>query len=162
MSIAQAVSLRAATPDDGEFLRELFASTREIEFQFLDPIQREAIVSMQFNLQRQQYDAGYPDAEHSIITCEAKPIGRLFIDESDREITLVDIALLPAFRNQGIGRHLLEQLLTRATLAKKPVRLHVFKTNPARGLYTQLGFVEVGEDGMYLEMLREPSAQVAA
>jgi hypothetical protein len=51
------------------FLRQLYASTR-LEFQFLgDPGQLEALLNMQFNLQRQQYEAGYPDAEDNIIFC---------------------------------------------------------------------------------------------
>jgi ribosomal protein S18 acetylase RimI-like enzyme len=116
---------------------------------------------MQFNLQRQQYEAGYPQAEHSIILLEGRPIGRWFVDESDREITLVDVALLPAFRNLGLGTHLLQQLLDRARTARKPVRLHVFKTNPAMGLYQRLGFSKVGEEGMYLEMLCQPGVGAA-
>jgi len=130
------VSLRPATPDDEPFLRRLFASTRSDEFKFLaDPSQLEALISMQFNLQRQQYESGYPGADHSIILQNGQPIGRLFVHEGEREVTLVDIALLPECRNCGIGRYLLDQLLTKAASAQKAIRLHVVKTNPARRLY---------------------------
>jgi len=156
MSTPQSVTLRPAAADDESFLRDLFASTREAEFGFLDESQREVLVAMQFNLQQRQYEAGYPDAEHSIILLAEGPIGRLFIDEGAREITLVDIALLPDYRSLGIGTCLIKQLLDRATTAKKPVRLHVLKSNPAQGLYERLGFSKVGDDGMYLEMLRQP------
>jgi ribosomal protein S18 acetylase RimI-like enzyme len=161
MSTPQSVAVRPAAADDESFLRQLFASTREAEFGLLPEPQREALMTMQFNLQSQQYNAGYPQAEQSIILLDDSPIGRLFVDESDREITLVDIALLPEYRKQGIGTYLLEQLLTRATQADKAVRLHVFKSNPAQGLYERLGFATIGEDGMYLEMLR-PSGGGAA
>ena len=156
MSIAESVSLRRATPDDEDFLLELFASTRMDEFKFIaDETQLEALIRMQFNLQRQQYHAGYPEAEHEVILWNDELIGRMFIDESDREFALVDITLLPAYRNSGIGTYLLGRLLNRATGAKKPVRLHVYKSNPARILYERLGFSKVGEDGLYIEMLHE-------
>lgn len=157
MSITQTVSVRPASPDDDGFLRELFANTRESEFASLDEETREALITMQFNLQRQQYMAGYPQAEHSIILSENRAIGRMLVDEAEQEFTLVDIALLAAYRNSGIGTYLLEQLTGRAAAAKKGVRLHVFKSNPAQGLYERLGFSKIGEDGMYLEMLYPPA-----
>jgi len=154
MSNSELVSLRSATPDDEGFLLKLFGSTRIDEFKFLaDVNQIDALIGMQFNLQRQQYEAGYPDAEHNIILHDGQPIGRIFVDEGEREIALVDVALIPEFRNQGIGRYLLDQLLARAAAVKKPVRLHVSKLNPARRLYERLGFSVVSEDGMYFEMI---------
>jgi|KBSSwiStaDraftv2_1062776.scaffolds.fasta_scaffold02668_10 ribosomal protein S18 acetylase RimI-like enzyme len=153
------VSLRPATPGDEPFLRQLFASTR-LEFQFLgDPGQLEALLNMQFNLQRQQYEAGYPDAEDNIIFCDGQPVGRFFVSDGDQQFTLVDVALLPESRNLGIGRWLIEALLERAAAAQKPVRLHVSKMNPARRLYERLGFSVVDEDGMYFEMICEPAIE---
>lgn len=158
MCKAMSVSVRLANPDDEAFLLKLFASTRIDEFKFLDGDagQLDALMRMQFNLQRQQYDAGYPDAEHNIILRYGQPIGRLFVNEGQREFSLVDVALLPEWRNSGIGSSLLEKLLVRAAAANKAIRLHVVKTNPARRLYERLGFSIVGEDGMYFEMLCEP------
>ena len=103
MSIPHSVTLRPATADDEGFLRQLFASTREAELEYLPEPQREMLIAMQFNLQRQQYSAGYPQAEHNIILLDEHSAGRLLVDEGDREFTLVDIALLPAYRNLGIG-----------------------------------------------------------
>jgi ribosomal protein S18 acetylase RimI-like enzyme len=162
MSTPQSVTLRPANADDEEFLRQLFASTREAEFASLSEAQREMLIVMQFNLQRQQYSAGYPQAEHNIILLDERTVGRVLVDEGDREITLVDIALLPAYRNLGIGTCLLDQLLARAAKANKAVRLHVFKTNPAQLLYKRLGFCQIGDDGMYLEMLCQPGIGVAS
>jgi len=154
MSNSELVSLRSATPDDEGFLLKLFGSTRIDEFKFLaDANQIDALIGMQFNLQRRQYEAGYPDAEHNIILSDGQPVGRIFVDESEREIALVDVALIPEFRNKGIGRYLLDLLLARAAAVKKPVRLHVSKLNPARRLYERLGFSVVSEDGMYFEMV---------
>jgi len=156
MISADSVSLRPATTDDEAFLRKLFASVRIDEFRLLaDPRQLEALINMQFNLQRQQYEAGYPAAEHNIVLQNGQPVGRLLVDQGAREVTLVDVALLPECRNRGIGKYLLEELLAQAATARKPVRLHVVKTNPARRLYERLGFSIIGEDGMYFEMICE-------
>lgn len=152
-----AVTLRAVTPDDESFLFEVFASTRLDEFRFLEEQQKQALIRMQYNAQRSQYDEGYPEAESSIILLDDRPVGRMLVDESERDFILVDIALLPEHRKAGLGTHLLRELLNRAIVARKPVRLHVLKSNPALRLYERLGFSRVGNDSMYLEMIFQPA-----
>ena len=61
------------------------------------------------------------------------------------EIRLVDISLLPEFRNRGLGTSLLRDLFTEAEAAGKPLTIHVEKFNPAMRLYQRLGFVRVPE-----------------
>lgn len=150
---AHRVTLRPATADDEAFLFQLYASTRD-EFRLLDwdEQQKQALMKMQYDARRFQYDESYPQAEASIILAGELPIGRLLVNESDREITLVDIALMPEHRNLGIGAELIQQLLNRAASAKKPVRLHVLKSNPALNLYERLGFLRTGDQSMYFEM----------
>jgi ribosomal protein S18 acetylase RimI-like enzyme len=157
-AVSPVITLRPATAEDTPFLLNLFASTRD-EFKMLitDETQFAALVSMQFNLQRQQYQDGYPHGEDKIILSDGRPIGRMFTSEDDRTITLVDIALLPESRNAGIGRRLLNDLLGGAAEQGKAVTLHVFKNNPARNLYERLGFRQISEDSMYYEMICEPA-----
>src|SRR5260221_3234618 len=97
----EVVSLRPATPDDEDFLFQVFADTRAPEFNLIDleAAQKHALITMQFNAQRYQYDASYPQASSKIILCENHPIGRMLVDVGECEITLVDIALLPEYRN---------------------------------------------------------------
>lgn len=154
-ALSRSISLRPITADDETFLLRLFASTRE-EFSFLNPTELEALVTMQFKLRHQQYRNGYPNAEDKLIMTGEQPIGRMFIDDGEVDLTLIDIALLPEHRGKGIGRELLTELLRYAASVSKPVRLHVLKTNPARKLYGRLGFREVGEDSMYCEMIWKP------
>src|SRR6185295_17431921 len=94
IDVSPAITLRPATAEDTAFLLKVFASTRD-EFKMLmvDESQLAALMSMQFNFQRQQYQDGYPDAIDSIILLHQEPIGRMFVHESDRAVTLVDIAL---------------------------------------------------------------------
>jgi ribosomal protein S18 acetylase RimI-like enzyme len=148
----QTASLRAATPDDEAFLFTLFASTRD-EFNFLEEVQKQALLKMQYDARRFQYDEGYPQAEASIILLDDCSAGRLLVNEGELEITLVDIALLPEYRCAGIGTQLVQDLLDHATIARKPVKLHVLKTNPALRLYGRLGFLQVSDQSMYVEMM---------
>jgi ribosomal protein S18 acetylase RimI-like enzyme len=73
----------------------------------------------------------------------AQAVGRLYLHRGEREHRIIDIALLPPFRGQGIGTRLLDGVLAGAQAAGVPVRLHVEAGNPAAALYRRLGFVEV-------------------
>jgi ribosomal protein S18 acetylase RimI-like enzyme len=153
----QPVTLRPATREDEAFLAQLFATTRP-EFSLLDigEGQREALLKMQLNAQRQQYDACYPLADNSIILRDGRPSGRILVDRSGGEVTLIDIALLPEHRSSGIGTGLMRKLLAEAAGAGKSVRLHVLKSNPALRLYERLGFAPIDDQGLYFEMRCDP------
>lgn len=153
-----ALGLRPATPADEAFLRTLFASTRTDELALMNwgEEQKETFIAMQFHAQSQQYAMSYPDAQNSIVLLDGVSIGRLVVDRGEREFTLVDISLLPAHRSAGIGTHLLENLLLEATAARKPVKLNVWHSNPARNLYQRMGFSTVNDEGVYCEMCWSP------
>jgi ribosomal protein S18 acetylase RimI-like enzyme len=156
----QSVTLRAAAPADQDFLRDVFASTRSEELVALgwNPTQSQNFIDLQFGAQQRTYQECYPAAENSIILLDERPIGRMIVDRSEDEITLVDIALLPAHRNAGIGTHLLNALQHEAARVGKAVRLNVFITNPAARLYERLGFSSVSDDAMYREMIWLPTS----
>jgi ribosomal protein S18 acetylase RimI-like enzyme len=85
--------------------------------------------------------------------------GRLIVDRSGKDILLIDIALLPQFRNAGIGSVLMKQVMAEAARAQKPLKLHVEKFNRARRLYDRLGFSTAGDNGIYLEMVWKPESE---
>lgn len=153
-----ALGLRPATSEDELFLRNLFASTRSDELALLNwnQNQAEAFIAMQFNAQSRQYVMSYPDAQQSIILWNDEPVGRLLLDRGELELTLVDIALLPAHRNRGIGTGLIRDIQKEAVAAAKPIRLHVFSSSVARRLYERLGFSRIGGDAAYSEMMWVP------
>lgn len=155
-----AVGLRPANPKDEEFLLHLFIATRSDEFSLinLEAKQKAALIAMQFKAQSGQFFISYPQARNSIILWNGDPIGRILIDRGEREFTLVDIALLPAHRNRGIGTSLLKDLIAEATDAGKPIQLHVVSSNSAKRLYERLGFCQVGGEAAYLEMRWVPRA----
>lgn len=152
------VTLRFSTPDDQDFLFAVYASTRadELSLWGWDDNQKRAFLEMQFRAQSQQYSLCYPQADCSVILLDDLSVGRFLVDRSGPDIMLVDIALLPEYRNQSIGTTLIQSLLNEATGAQKNVALHVLRGSAAARLYERLGFTTVAEDSVYLEMRRTP------
>ncbi|RCJ16058.1 GCN5 family acetyltransferase [Nostoc sp. ATCC 43529] len=70
-----------------------------------------------------------------LLTGENKGYGYI----SDR-IPELAIAILPEYRNQGIGTQLLKHLLAAAKTSYPSVSLSIRATNPAFALYQRLGF----------------------
>jgi ribosomal protein S18 acetylase RimI-like enzyme len=151
-----AIELRPALPGDEQFLYRLYASTRADELAPLNwsPQQKEAFLRMQFNAQSRDYQARFSRTDHSIIFYDNQPAGRLIVDRSANETLLVDIALLPDFRNLGLGASLLRSLQAEG----KKITLHVIRSNPAVNLYQRLGFIFVGEEAFYSKMEWSPAA----
>ncbi len=152
--------LRPITPEDEDFLYRVYASTREDELAPLDwdDEQKESFLKMQFAAQHKFYTEQFPRAEFQVILLDQEPIGRLYLDHRDDEIRLIDIALLPAHRNRGIGNSILKDILAAGELASLPVRIHVEQFNPALRFYKRLGFRQTGDDGIYYLMEWSPGS----
>jgi ribosomal protein S18 acetylase RimI-like enzyme len=157
------ISLRPADAEDHAFLYELYCSTRleELAAWGWDATQAAAFLQLQFRAQQLHYQTQFSHASHEIICHAGQPIGRLILDSSDQELRLVDIALLPAYRNSGIGTALLRDVLAAAARMGRPVRLHVAAHNRARRLYERLGFTLISTVGPYDLMEKAPSAVAA-
>ena len=150
------VTLRPIKPADQPFQLALYASTRDdLNLLDWDANQKQMLIDMQFRAQSAQYSASYPQADNSIILIDEQPVGRMIVDRNQQAITLVDISILPARRNSGIGTVLIRELIEEASASGRPVKLHVLKSNPAQALYLRLGFCIVGGDGLYFEMKLE-------
>ena len=138
------VALLLATRDDELFLLEVYASTRleELELTQWDETQRAAFVRMQFNAQRHHYEVNFPEAEHQIIVNNGERVGRLYIARLERTIRILDITILPARRNAGIGTSLLTEILKESRETAKPVHIYVESFNPSMRLFERLGFIK--------------------
>lgn len=156
MASPSRIALRPVEPGDTEFLFRLYASTREEELAVVawTAEQKDAFLRQQFTAQDQHYREHYPRASFAVVLVEGAPAGRLYVDEWPRELRIVDISLLPAFRGAGMGTALLRDVLARGDAVGKPVSIHVESFNPARRLYARLGFVEKVDRGVYVLMER--------
>jgi ribosomal protein S18 acetylase RimI-like enzyme len=149
-----AVTLRPIHENDGDFLLALYASTRwdELAQTPWTETEKRRFLRNQFSLQQQHYQAHYPEALRNIIYRKQRDIGRIDWIMLDTELLLIDIALLPAYRKQGVGSSLLRDLQQRAIQSRKPVTLSVTYFNPAIALYQRLGFRKITESGVHWQM----------
>ena len=158
--MATTVTLRDVTPKDSDFLFEVYASTRQEEMALLDwqDGEKDAFLHSQFHAQHIYYRDSFAEAAYQVILADRVPCGRFYVDRRKDEIRIIDIALLPEWRNRGIGTSLLCDLLDEARRTGLPVTIHVERYNPALSLYRRLGFraVEGSENGVYLLMRWSP------
>jgi GNAT superfamily N-acetyltransferase len=157
------LTLRPVVKEDAPFLLALYGSTRADELAQVKwgEGQQESFLLWQFELQRREYDARFPDAEYDLILVDERAAGRIWIGRDDEQIRLLDIALLPEFQNRGIGTLLLRRLIDEAARVNKPLRHMVFVlNNDAQRIYQRLGFVVIEDLGAYKHM--EWNAQAVA
>jgi ribosomal protein S18 acetylase RimI-like enzyme len=148
------VVLRPATDADRAFLLDLYASTRDEELSQVawPPGAREAFVEMQFAAQDHEYHRLNPQASFDVVEVDGVAGGRLYVDRRPDVVHIIDIALLPQFRELGIGGRLLATVLAEAAAAGAKVSIHVEVNNRAATLYERLGFEPVEELGVYRRM----------
>jgi ribosomal protein S18 acetylase RimI-like enzyme len=143
------ISLRDAGPEDEPFLLQVYSCTRADEMALVpwSDEQKAGFVSMQFTAQHNHYHERYPRAAYKIIQRGEVDIGRLYVDRDEESIHILDVTLIPAHRNQGIGSGLLRELLAEATDEGKVVRIFVETFNPSQNLFQRLGFSPVADEG---------------
>ena len=123
------VSLRPVAPEDDEFLFSVYASSRaeELAQTNWDEAQQLAFLRMQFDAQRGEYDARYPEARYDVILVDGRPAGRLWV---------------------GADAHIVGGLIEEAVTTARPLRHMVFILNTgAKRFYERLGFVVFEEYG---------------
>ena len=153
MTTTLAFALRPALPADVDFEHFLYASTRD-DLRPLGPEVFDGLVGMQFRAQSMSIRLDHPQADRKIVVVDDSPAGRLIVDESGEQIEVIDMALLPEYRGQGIGTSLLRGVLAHADRMGRAILLHVEKQSRAVRLYERLGFLISGETGLYFEMSR--------
>lgn len=148
------ITVREEQPPDEAFLFELYASTRQEELDAAGwpPETRSGFLALQFRARQQGYHGAFSGAEFQIILVNGAPAGQIIIHRTREELRVVDLALLPPFRNAGVGASLLRKLFGEAAAAKKPVRLKVDRGSRAERLYQRLGFARTGETELHFEM----------
>lgn len=154
------ISLRPANADDETFLLELYRSSRGDDLRGLgwDEDRIREFLDMQYEAQQKFHDNDHQSPSDEIVLCDGERAGRLLVDPREHEIRCVDIALLPSFRNRGIGSLLVSQLQARADREQKPLRLQVIRFNRAINLFERMGFERTSETGTHFQMEWVPRA----
>lgn len=151
LDLPASLCLRPAGDADAAALLRIYAGTREEELARTDwsEAQKAAFVAMQFEAQRAHYLGHYPGAEYWLVLFEDEIAGRLYLHAREGEVRIMDIALLPSWRGQGIGTALLGALQAQAAPRALRLSIHVERFNPAQALYRRLGFRPVADAGVY-------------
>ena len=157
------IELHPVTAAHAGLLLELYASTRSEEMALVPwtAEQRHAFVEMQFRAQQDHYSQFYPQATPEIVLENGRPVGRLYVDRLDREIKIIDVTVLPAERNGGIGTHLIRTLLAEAARLGKVVGIYVESFNPSLAFFKRLGFVETEQSGIHIYLQWFPTGNQA-
>ena len=156
-TINYTITIRPARDDERPFLYRVYASTRQAEVAQTgwSAVEQEAFLMQQFEFQDQHYRRYDPPPLFGIIEADGQPIGRWYNQTTEQTHQLMDIALLPEWRGQGIGGKLIRDLVDRADREGRAISLYVERFNPAYRLYVRLGFREIEENGVYRLMRRE-------
>jgi ribosomal protein S18 acetylase RimI-like enzyme len=155
--------LRPEREDDAGFRYALFKRSRPPEWELapFPPELLEQLMSHQFQAQTSSYLDQFPDGRFDIIELNSKPIGRIVVDRPGDQLHLIDLAIAPEMRGQGLGAAIMRSLMDEATAAGVPVTLEVGSSNdPSMRLYERLGFTVAGEEPMYLAMEWRPEVDV--
>jgi ribosomal protein S18 acetylase RimI-like enzyme len=136
--------IRPIADNDLPILFKIFASTREIEMMRIADLwtddQKDGFLSQQFQAQRTYYQREYKDTNFWILLLDNEVIGRLYINLASVKIHIVDISILPEYRNMGYGKMILQDIILHARQVDKKVQIYVERNNPAMNLYNRLNF----------------------
>ncbi len=149
------IRLRKVNDNDHAVLLEIYASTRAEEMKQIPQwteLMKKEFLKQQFTAQHIHYQNNYPGADFWILERNKKPIGRLYVCEyyENKTLRIIDITLLPAYRDKTYGSGILKDLIKKAEEYGLPLSIHVESFNPARRLYERLGFRKISEtNGVY-------------
>lgn len=154
--------LRPCTEADDAFVYDVFCTTWESEVAAL-PNQNLAqhVLRIQHIAQERRFANRYPNHQRLVVVEDDQPAGRLYVHESDTMMHVIDLTLMPHFRDRGIGTRVFRDLFEHAAHAGKAITLRVERRNQrAALLYVALGFNLVSMDDLdnYFEWVPPPAA----
>ncbi|HMJ26249.1 MAG TPA: GNAT family N-acetyltransferase [Pyrinomonadaceae bacterium] len=150
----KSLSLRPVSTGDEAFLLRVYQSSRGDDLRGLEWSEERIgeFLEMQYEAQQRFFESEYKRADDEIILWQGEPAGRLIVERREHELRCIEVALLPAHRNSGVGTFLIRKLQDEARQAKKPLRLQVIRFNRAVNLFERLGFIRTSETGTHFQM----------
>ncbi len=155
------VSLRPMVADDEPWFRQHYAAMRGAELAATPwtESERRAFCDQQYTLQDRHYRAHYQPFLPLAIGVGTEGVGRYYLGGFDSALIIMDIIVASPWQRRGIATLLVTATTRIADEQRLRVGLHVEPDNPVRALYEKLGFVAVGEPGIYQEMVRRAGGE---
>ncbi|MET0258481.1 MAG: GNAT family N-acetyltransferase [Methylobacterium sp.] len=145
-----APGLRLETAEDAEFLRRLFAADASalLHGSGLPEAMVADLVDAQIRSRDRTYRDCYPTARYGIVTCADVPVGRLVVADMGDLAHVVDIAILPSRRREGLAAALMRDAMAPWAAQGRGGRADVYVGNAASlALFIGLGFAGRPEPG---------------
>lgn len=146
------IYLRAIEESDKQDVFEIFLNSRPDLLELISyDNQNENVILSQFDLSQRYLDFRELDTRY-VIVYENRTIGTLYLRINEKKIEVVSFAILPLFRNKGIGTYILNEIINKYS-DEFEIRLNVaWYNNEALKLYLRLGFEEIEDLGVYKEL----------
>ena len=96
--------------------------------------------------------AAWSMAPHDVILCDDVRCGYMCVEDRDDDIHVRELVIDPDFQGNGIGTHILRDVIERAIARGVPVRLATHRLNRAENLYRRIGFRESGRTDSHILM----------
>jgi ribosomal protein S18 acetylase RimI-like enzyme len=99
------------------------------------------------NFQQERFNTSYRDPDFISVTLGSATVGYVALKDEIEEVHLSLLLLQPGYRSRGIGRQVMQTLLSRASESDRPLTLSCFLCNQgAMRFYQNLGFCVVARD----------------
>ena len=154
-NVTQHLRVRDTHDGDAPFRRALYAATRDDLRRLPMPAEQiDGLIGMQQQILESGQRRAFPQAAHWIVEFHAEAVGRVVLDMSGDEWRLVDIAIAPAARRQGLAGAVLRALQHRAAARRAAIALAVAHGNDgALRLYAAAGFQVRASDALHRQMI---------
>ena len=124
MSGDNGISFRKVLKSDYDFLFELYESTRtdvKLYGAHLTREQQTAFIQSQFNLQDVHYKKFNPEADFLVVMLDGKDVGRLYVEELNKNVSIIEFTLHTSVRSKGIGSKIISDIIQSAHKKNKEV-----------------------------------------
>jgi predicted GNAT family N-acyltransferase len=108
-------------------------------------IRQKVFVEEQRVPRQEEYDEYEGIARHYLATADGTPCGAARWRKTDKGVKLERFAVLPAFRNQHVGSHILRRVIADVKAAYPNETMYLHAQLPAMNFYARHGFEKVGE-----------------
>lgn len=103
--------------------------------------------------QDEAFDVAWAGRDNRVIVHGDARLGFVSLSRDARALYIRELHIVEAFRGQGAGSWVFDQVLALASQERRPaLRLTVFENNPAKKLYSRKGLAVVGRDECFLRM----------
>ena len=102
--------------------------------------------------QRNGFQTNLHPTKFRIVIVKDADVGAYLINEKDNYYCLEMLLVSRKFQGRGLGSSIIKKIQTETEKGGKPLELSVLKVNPAKELYTRLGFCVYDQDESFFKM----------